>query len=72
VISYQDNGIGIHPEYRKQIFEPFQRVFANQYAGSGIGLSLVKKIIELHDGQIECVESPDEGAKFLIHLPMEG
>ncbi|WP_404391602.1 PAS domain S-box protein [Pseudoalteromonas phenolica] len=72
VISYQDNGIGIKPEYRKQIFEPFQRVFANQYAGSGIGLSLVKKIIELHDGQIECVDSPNEGASFLIHLPMEG
>jgi len=72
VITYTDNGIGIQPEYRTQIFEPFQRVFANQYEGSGIGLSLVKKIIELHDGQIECVDNPDEGARFLIHIPMEG
>jgi signal transduction histidine kinase len=72
VITYKDNGIGIQPEYRTQIFEPFQRVFANQYEGSGIGLSLVKKIVELHDGYIECIDSTEEGATFLIHLPMEG
>jgi len=72
VITYKDNGIGIQPEYCTQIFEPFQRVFANQYEGSGIGLSLVKKIVELHDGYIECIDSIEEGATFLIHLPMEG
>ena len=64
-----DNGIGIEPEFQDQIFGLFNRL-SPSYEGTGIGLALVKRIIEVHDGSI-WVESSGkgDGAKFCFALP---
>lgn len=70
VCSVTDNGIGIEPEFQEQIFGLFNRL--NQaYEGTGIGLALVKRIIEVHDGSV-WVESngKNDGAKFCFALPL--
>jgi PAS domain S-box-containing protein len=70
-IRYSDNGIGFLPEYREKIFEVFQRLHSKEeYEGTGIGLSIVKKIIENHRGYITAQSEPDEGAVFDIFIPI--
>lgn len=68
-LTFTDNGIGFDTKYAEQIFKPFQRLHNRErYAGTGIGLSIVQKIVERHDGFI-AVESKDgEGSKFTIWL----
>lgn len=70
-ISIGDNGIGFDPQFKHQIFEPFQRLHGkSEYAGTGIGLSIVKKIIEKHGGFIDAYSQLGEGAKFSVWLPI--
>ncbi|MEQ8471715.1 MAG: PAS domain S-box protein [Marinoscillum sp.] len=70
-ISFSDNGIGFEPQYNEKIFDLFQRLHAkNEYIGTGIGLSIVKKIVENHNGVITANGKPDEGATFDIYLPV--
>ena len=70
-ISFKDNGIGFEPEYSKKIFEVFQRLHArSEYGGTGIGLSICKKIVENHNGLISAEGVPGQGATFHIYLPM--
>jgi len=70
-ISFSDNGIGFEPEYSKKIFEVFQRLHArSEYAGTGIGLAICKKIVENHNGFIFAEGAPDKGATFHIYLPV--
>ncbi len=67
--SVQDNGIGINPQKVKKIFEPFRRLHRkDKYEGSGIGLSICKKIVQRHDGKIWAESEPGEGTtiKFTI------
>src|SRR3989344_2182189 len=59
-ISVRDNGIGIQPEMLDRVFEPFQQVPTKRASGLGIGLSIVKKLAEMHDGSIS-VTSPGLG-----------
>jgi signal transduction histidine kinase/PAS domain-containing protein len=69
-IRVQDNGIGIKPEYYNKIFETFTRLHGQEeYPGTGIGLSLVKKIIERHHGTIEVQSEPNNGSTFVLQLP---
>lgn len=70
-ISISDNGIGIKPRYADRIFEPLQRLHGTQeeYAGSGIGLSLVKSIIEGHMGQIHLDTTYTHGTRIVFTLP---
>jgi PAS domain S-box-containing protein len=71
-IRVLDNGIGFEPEYRERIFEVFQRLHnRSEYSGTGIGLSIVKKIVENHRGIINATGIPGEGACFDIYLPIE-
>ncbi len=69
-ISISDNGIGFEEEYSEKIFEVFQRLHGKEkYKGTGIGLAIVKKIIENHDGVITASGQLGKGARFDIYLP---
>lgn len=65
-ISISDNGVGMNKDVQSKIFEPF---FTTKSGGTGLGLSLVQKIIRLHNGQIKVESQPGTGATFRIFLP---
>jgi PAS domain S-box-containing protein len=70
-ISVTDNGIGFDPQYRNRIFEVFQRLHGkDEYSGTGIGLAIVKKIIDNHNGAISATGEVNRGARFDIYLPV--
>ena len=70
--SVVDNGIGIPPQLRERVFEPFIRLNSGSVKGSGIGLAIVKRIIELYGGQV-WIESPDgPGSAVIFTLPALG
>jgi len=70
-ICVQDNGIGIPEEFAEKIFVIFQRLHAREeYSGTGIGLSLCKKIVEYHGGEIRLDPSSGTGARFCFTLPV--
>jgi light-regulated signal transduction histidine kinase (bacteriophytochrome) len=69
VFRVRDNGIGIDPAYAERIFGVFQRLHPrDQYPGSGIGLSICRKIVELHGGSIRLAASSEQGSEFLFTL----
>ena len=69
-ITIKDNGIGFEQKYAEKIFTIFQRLHSKSaYEGTGIGLSLVKKVAINHRGVIYGVSEPDQGAAFHILLP---
>ena len=71
IFSVSDNGIGIEKEYRDKIFEVFKRLHAmGKYEGTGIGLSVVKKIIEQYNGRIWIESELGEGSTFYFTLPV--
>lgn len=71
-IIFRDNGIGFNQKYAEQIFIVFQRLHQNnEYSGTGIGLSIIKKIIETHHGKIVAEAKENVGATFHIILPAE-
>lgn len=65
-ISIKDFGVGIHPDHVKQIFDPF---FTTKGAGAGLGLSIVRSIIEENDGEIWVESVPGEKTIFFVVLP---
>jgi PAS domain S-box-containing protein len=68
-VSVQDNGIGIAPGDAPRIFQMFQRLHARgEYEGSGIGLTIVKRIVERHRGRIWLESQPGQGATFHFTL----
>jgi PAS domain S-box-containing protein len=70
-ITVRDNGIGFEQRLADQIFLIFQRLHGrDEYPGRGIGLAIVKRILERHGGTIRAESAPGEGATFHIHLPM--
>lgn len=69
-IFVEDNGIGFEQKYSEQIFGMFQRLHYNVAEGTGIGLALCKKIVEEHGGFISAISRPNEGATFIISLPI--
>ena len=72
-LSIQDNGIGFDSEFADQIFEPLRRLHSMaEYPGSGLGLSVCKKIVERHGGRIWAKSDPGEGATFFVELLKDG
>ncbi|MGE5679595.1 MAG: PAS domain S-box protein [Bacillota bacterium] len=72
LISVSDNGIGIEPEYHQRVFQIFQRLHErNKYPGTGIGLALVKKIVERHGGKIWIESAIGKGTVFNFTLPAD-
>ncbi|GAB2557157.1 hypothetical protein GCM10027190_03860 [Spirosoma areae] len=69
-ISVADTGIGFDEKYLDRIFEVFQRLHGrSQYAGTGIGLAIVQKVVENHGGAITANSQPGQGATFWVYLP---
>jgi light-regulated signal transduction histidine kinase (bacteriophytochrome) len=71
-IIVKDNGIGFDAAYEEKVFKIFQRLHSQtEFMGTGIGLSICKKIAELHGGYIEAEGIEGEGATFSVYLPVE-
>jgi light-regulated signal transduction histidine kinase (bacteriophytochrome) len=69
VFSVEDNGIGIKEQYFERIFILFQRLHAkNKYKGNGIGLAIVKKIVETLGGEISVTSEVDKGSRFTFTI----
>jgi signal transduction histidine kinase len=67
VISVTDNGRGIPPEHIAHIFRPFYTTKGN---GTGLGLSLTRRIVEQHRGRIEVTSELGNGTRFQVYLPL--
>jgi len=71
-ISVRDNGIGFEQEDAERIFNVFTRLFGNsEYKGTGVGLSIVRKVIDNHNGYIVAQSEPGKGSTFKVFLPAE-
>ncbi len=71
LISFRDNGIGFDEEYSERIFQMFVRLHGKkEYSGTGIGLSIARKVVENHNGMIRAKSVPGEGSTFMVYLPV--
>ena len=67
--TVSDNGIGIDPEYHKQIFEVFRRLHGRQIPGTGVGLAICQRVVERYGGRIWVESQAGQGAAFVFTLP---
>jgi signal transduction histidine kinase len=66
----KDHGIGIAPEDQARIFGPFERaVSGRHYGGFGLGLWIVRQVVEAHGGAVRLESSPGQGSTFFVDLP---
>lgn len=70
LLEVKDKGIGFEPEDAERIFTVFTRLYRNTHKGTGIGLSIARKVVENHDGYIWAESLPNEGSTFKILLPV--
>lgn len=70
IVRVKDNGIGIDPDYKNQIFVIFRRLHAREtYEGTGIGLAICHKIMQRLGGSIQVESELGEGATFILNFP---
>jgi signal transduction histidine kinase len=72
--SVHDTGIGISKEDQQKLFEPFKQIdsaISRKYNGTGLGLSLVKKLAEMHNGTVSVESEVDKGSTFTVSLPVK-
>jgi signal transduction histidine kinase len=71
-ILVKDNGIGFNMEYAERIFQPFERLHCRSaYEGTGMGLTICRRIVERHGGTIKAESEPGKGSTFIIKLPLK-
>ncbi len=73
-VCVSDTGIGIQPENLERLFQPFTQLdsrLSRQYNGTGLGLALVQRLVELHGGRVEVQSVFGEGSTFCVYLPWE-
>ena len=68
-VYVQDNGVGFDPEAASRIFAPFVRLHGQQFEGHGVGLSIVRRVVERHGGRVWAESHPGQGAVFRFSLP---
>ena len=70
-IAVSDNGIGFEPAQAAAIFAPFRRLHGReQFEGTGIGLAIVRRVVERHGGEVLAEGRPGQGACFRVRLPL--
>ena len=75
VLRVSDTGIGIPADQLSAIFEPFHQIdsaLARAHEGTGLGLTLVKRLVDLHGGRISVASTEGMGTVFTVELPVEG
>jgi light-regulated signal transduction histidine kinase (bacteriophytochrome) len=68
-LSVRDNGLGFNSAYAEAVFQPFRRLHGKEYPGSGLGLAVTKRIVDLHGGRIWAESIPGQGSTFWFSLP---
>jgi signal transduction histidine kinase len=69
IIEVADNGVGIHPDHHETIFGVFKRLHTRDVEGTGIGLAIVKRIVEHYRGRVWVESRPGEGSRFKVLIP---
>jgi light-regulated signal transduction histidine kinase (bacteriophytochrome) len=70
-ISVRDNGVGIEKQYQEKVFQPFSRLHNKDFPGVGLGLTISRRIVEMHGGRMWVESDGQTGSTFLFTLPVQ-
>lgn len=71
-VKVNDNGVGFDAVGASKLFQPFSRLHGNRFAGSGVGLTIVRRVVERHGGRVWAAGEPGAGATFAFSMPVSG